>query len=238
MRKFVSKLTFFILIGCIPLAILSLGYVINDPFKVIHQYDDYSNSKVILNRDYVSTQMFIKNNPKYKYNSFIFGSSRTIAYNPKEWTVHLPSGSNPFVFDASGESIWGIATKLAYLDSLNAPINNALIILCRDCSFSYRENPESHLSIHDPRVVGSGRILYQCTFLKAYFAPEFLLRYYTYLTTHKYSGWMKGYLENRQIIYDTITNKLSIIDQEMQIQNNPKKILFRKGAVVLFSSIY
>ncbi|MFM7053473.1 MAG: histidine kinase, partial [Bacteroidota bacterium] len=99
------------------LAIFLILYAYNDPFKVLRPYADYSYSSVFTNRDFVSTSMFIKQFPKNKYNSFIFGSSRTMAYRPEVWDRYLDNDSRVFVFDAAGESVYGIYHKLKYLDA-------------------------------------------------------------------------------------------------------------------------
>ena len=82
-----------------------------DPFKIIKTYDNYSNNlKVIPNRDFISTEVYLKNRKIYHYNSFIFGSSRTMAYKTNDWRKYIDSTSRPFLFDASGESLFGIYT--------------------------------------------------------------------------------------------------------------------------------
>ena len=61
MKLFLQKITFFTLIGLIPILISLIGYFSYDPFKVLKPYTNYSNSYIIPNRDYVSTEIFIKN---------------------------------------------------------------------------------------------------------------------------------------------------------------------------------
>jgi hypothetical protein len=145
MKQFLKRLIYFALIGSIPIISFLILYFYYDPFKVLRNYDDYSNQFIAPNRDYVSTTMFIKNYKKYNYNSFIFGSSRTIAFRPNSWRKYLGDNSIPFMFDASNESIYGIYTKLKYLDSINVKLKNVLIILDRDASFLNLKNHEGHL---------------------------------------------------------------------------------------------
>jgi len=178
---------------------------------------------VIPNRDVISTETFIKKHNKYHYNSFIFGSSRTLAYTPEAWRKHLSPDASPFIFDASGESVYGIYIKLKYLDSLHIDIRNVLIVLCHDVSFSYSKNPEGHLFIKDPNLSGESALVFQSVFFKSYLEPKFLYPFYSYLITGKYQPYMKGFIENRKILYDTVTNKVRILDQESEINNNPAK---------------
>jgi hypothetical protein len=127
----------------------------------------------------------------------------------------------PYVFDASGESVFGIYSKLKFLDSLSIPINNAIILLCRDVSFGYSENPKGHLFIKHPSVSKESKFTFHLEFIKAYFNPKFIFNYYLYTLTKRYEPFMNGYIEDRKITFDTITNELNIIDQENEIVHNP-----------------
>ncbi|MGZ3861841.1 MAG: hypothetical protein ACXVPN_07685 [Bacteroidia bacterium] len=195
------------------------GYFYFDPFKVIHAYSNYSFLHVTTNRDYISTEMFIKNRQRYNYNSFIFGSSRTLAYDPVHWKKHLTPNDSPFMFDASGETFQGVYRKIKFLDSSRVQMKNAIVILCRDASFFPPQG--GHLFIKDPRTCNDTRLSFNIAFLKAYFNPQFLLSYYTYILTGEYKPWMRGYIDNRNIKVDSITNKINILDQEEEITKTP-----------------
>ena len=199
--------------------ILFLLYLIFDPFKVLRIYDDYSYPYVIPNRDFISTEMFILNQPKYQYNSFIFGSSRTIAFRPDSWQKFLTKDNRIFMFDASSESIFGIYTKLKYLESKNIKIKNAFIVFCRDVTFGLTHDHMGHLFIKHPEVSGSGDIHFQKTFLKAYFDPKFLINFYAYKIVGGYRPYMAGYIEKRTIRYNTVNNQINLVDQEAEIRN-------------------
>lgn len=164
--------------------------------------------------------MFLNNRSRYHYNSFVFGSSRTLAFRPGSWARYLPSGSSPYMFDANIESVYGIYTKLRFLDSLQVHIDNALIILCTDASFMFDANNDGHLFIKDPKTSGESELAFQLTFYKAYLNSNFLVSYYRYLITKKVTASMSKYLEYRRISYDTITNEIRILDQEEEISKN------------------
>ncbi|MBP6584896.1 MAG: hypothetical protein KA215_04430 [Flavobacterium sp.] len=223
MRQFINNILRFSLSILIPLLILLIGYFNYDPFKVLYNYSNYSYPYVIPNRDYVSTEMFIKNHNKYKYNSFIFGSSRTLAFHPQTWKKYLKPTDSPFMFDASGESIYGIYTKIKYLDSIHTPINNAIILICRDVTFRDSVNPSGHLFIKHTATSLEGKIAFQFTFVKAYLSPRFLYSFYMYTFSKNFKPYMAGYIENRKITYDSITNMVRIIDQENEITHYPDK---------------
>jgi hypothetical protein len=221
MKQFITRLINFSLIGIIPLLAVFSTYLYFDPFKVLRHYNDYSYPYVIPNRDYISTTMFINNYKKNNYNSFILGSSRTLAFRPNSWRVYLSPKDTPFLFDASNESIYGIYTKLKYLDLHKVEIKNALLLLCRDASFSNTKNHKGHLFIKHPATSGEGNIAFQFVFFKAYLSPKFLFNFYCYKILGTYKPFMVGYIENRKITYDTLTNEINVIDQETEIIQNP-----------------
>src|SRR5687767_13137701 len=93
MRLFLKKLFSFALIASIPLLVLLAGYIYYDPFKVLKHYDEYAyfqpGPHVIPNRDFINTAIYLNNGEKEKYNSFVFGSSRTSAFTSTSWKKHL-----------------------------------------------------------------------------------------------------------------------------------------------------
>jgi hypothetical protein len=231
MQKFLSQLAKFTLIGILLFIFLLLEYVILDPFKVIHTYANYSYSYVVLNRDYVSTEVFTQNKDIHHYNSFIFGSSRTLAFRPSVWQKYLPKQASPFAFDASSESIYGIYTKLKYLDSIQHNINNVLMIVCRDATFKHSQNQDGHLFMKHPLTSRESKIIFHYNFFNAYLEPEFLLSYHQFRLTKKYQDWMAGYINNKRLIIDSITNEINIIEQELAIRQNPEKYYEQKKTV-------
>jgi hypothetical protein len=172
--------------------------------------------------------MFRNNYKKYGYNSFIFGSSRTLAFQPTSWHSYLSNEDVPFMFDASGESIYGVYIKLKYLDSLNVNIKNALLIICRDVTFKYFSNYEGHLYVKDPNVSGESRLKFHLEFVEAYLAPRFLANFYLFKILGEYKPYMKGYIENRKITMDTLTNEINIIDQEEEITKYPNQYYLKR----------
>ncbi len=231
MKLFLKNVLKFSLIGLIPLLIITLGYLYYDPFKVVKSYNDYSYPHVIPNRDFISTEMFLKNQAKEKYNSFIFGSSRTLAFRPYSWAKYLPNQAKPFMFDASGESIYGIYTKLKYLDSKKVKIDNALLILCRDASFANDANHKGHLFIKHPTTSGESNFDFHWLFYKAYLSPKFLFYFYNYTFTNKFKPYMSGFIENRKITFDIKTNEIRILDQENEISKSADDYYAKREAI-------
>lgn len=217
MNRFLKKILLFLFI---PVTFLTGTYLFFDPFKVVKKYPDYSYLTSV-NKDYLSTEMYLKNKEKYHYNSFIFGSSRTLAYDPLHWKSHLSEGSNPFVFDAAAESIYGIYKKLLFLDSTNAEIKNALIIICNDFTFLTDQDSKSYLFIKHPLTSGNGKMNFHTTFIKAYLNPNFFISYYFHKITGKTYGFMKDYIDSKPVVFDSITNKVSFPTIEKEMLESP-----------------
>ena len=129
-------------------------YVLDDPFKVLYHYNSYYGRKtiILLNRDYVSTETFIRNNPIYHYDSFIFGSSRSEYYCVSDWQKYI-SSNNCFHFSAQGESIYGIFLKIKYLNTHHVPIKNAIIPLDFGTLKNVTET-KGHLFLEHPALSG------------------------------------------------------------------------------------
>jgi hypothetical protein len=219
MRDFSNRLFGFLAPLLLPLAALIVLYLCYDPFRVLYDYNDYSYPEVTSNRDYVSTEMFKKNNKKRRYNSFVLGSSRTMAFLPSSWKNYLSTQDMPFMFDASNESIYGIYIKLKYLDSINTNIDNVLIVLCRDISFATSSDQPGHLFRKHPDLTHRSWLGFQNDFLKAFLNPRFLFCYATYKAAGDYKSYMRGYIENREITFDTVTNAFRLLNLERELQD-------------------
>lgn len=228
MKQFLKRLCLFVLF---PFVFLLGGYIYFDPFKVIYAYDNYDRTPVISSRDYISTEHYLKNKGKYHYNSFIFGSSRTIAFKTDVWKQYLEDDAILYKFDASAESVSGITAKLKYLDKEKAGIKNALIILCRDWSFSSNKNRTEHLFKKHPAVSGKSWLDFHLTFFKAYLNPRFLWVYYNYKLTGKYKDWMVYVIAQDQFTIDTVTNEMTETVLDKKIEKDPKQHVKDLGGV-------
>lgn len=155
MKRFVVTLIFFI---GIPLMVLLGLYVWTDPFRCIHAFDisDTDNT----NREYLSTELFLRNYEKQKYNSFIFSSSRGCGMNTYRWKTYLPETSKPFIFQAWSESLTGIEMKLDFLYKNNVQIDNALIMFDIPGSFDKVQMPKKALSMKHFIFTGKTRFAY------------------------------------------------------------------------------
>jgi hypothetical protein len=227
---------------CPVLTVLAV-YFYNDPFKVLYHYDSYFPADgiqyVVLNKDYVSTETFVNNYPKYHYDSYIFGNSRSMYYYVDEWKKHIHS-DKCYHFDASGESLYGIERKFQFLHSRGVPIENALIVFdAQACSIT-KNVGEAHIMKKDPLLSGQSKFDFQADCLKAFFDVHFLSAYLTFLFTHKVSKEMsdKLLLNNVESHYDAAVNEESFPRYEQLIAKSrdsfyaPRMHLFYKRDTV------
>ncbi len=200
-RKFSLKITLFLS----PIFLLVLGYFYFDPFMILRKYDNYPNNFAkSLNRDRISTQVFLNNNPKYRYNSFIFGSSRSSVFYTNAWSKHI-SEKTPFHFDASCETIFGISTKLDFIDKQGNKIKNALFVMDGG-TFAYEQDTLGSIFVQDYRVSGLPQWKYHLIFANSYLSNGFFVAFYDYLLLGKFRHYMRKFLEFREINYTPIGN--------------------------------
>lgn len=242
MKLFLKKIFLFFLPIIILLGLLIPFYIISDPFKVLRPYDDYSYMPVITSRDYISTEMYLKNKGKYNYNSFIFGSSRTLAFSPASWKKYLKQSDHPFVFDASAENIHGVWQKIVFLNAHQTKIKNVLIIIDHDAAFMRDYDNPGHLMIKHPAISGSSYFSFHLVFFRDFMNPKFLYHFLKYKFTNKYDDSMLGFIENREIKMDRVTNEITIEDYEKELKGNPgefynkrKSFFYQRSGTVIDS---
>lgn len=218
MRNFLLK----ILLISLPIVITLMIFIFSDPFKLFFSYGDYSKDmKVLNNRDFVSTRVFLSNYPKHNYNSFLFGSSRTMAFNIQHWKKYLDSSAQVYSFDAFGESIFGIYTKIKFLDEHNINLKNCLLIFCEDATFQFSGDHYGHIFIKDPMIAQTSYFNFYFEHYKAFLGREFIVEYLKELTLHKSQIAQK--FGNENVHYDPISNAMSHDKSNSELLINPEK---------------
>lgn len=215
LRKFLIKLCLFLS----PLIILIIGYLITDPFKIIRTYEAYpDNFAKSLNRDRISTQIFLNNNQQYNYKSFIFGSSRSSVFYAREWGKHI-NDATPYHFDASCETISGVATKLKFIESKGNKVENALFVFDRSL-FNYEQDTLGSVFVQDYRVSGLDWWKYHTIFINTYFSKGFFVAFYDNLITGNFRNYMRQFLEFRKINYTPVVNDFIFTSYIEQIKKD------------------
>lgn len=209
-KLFIKKLLLF----SIPFVAFVLLYFYFDPFKVVRSYNCYYESGkpsyITLNKDYVSTENWVNRQGQYHFDSYIFGNSRSMFYPVGVWKNYIGADSEQcYHFDASAESIYGIARKLSFLAAHGAPVRNALFII--DASaLNKADNSAGHIFVKDPRLSGESRVSFQVDFLKDFFDFDFLRALLDFKLTGRIKDYMKRdfLLDDRPFFYDSVTNEI------------------------------
>jgi hypothetical protein len=242
LKLFLSKA----IIALSPFIIVLGIYVYEDPFKVLRSYERYYDSgeavRVVLNNDYIATEIVRTQWVLRKYDSFIFGSSRSRFYEMADWQQYIQS-TNCFHFDASSESLFGVHKKIQYLDSIGAVISNALIVVDSDL-LATTNNSQGHLLRKHPALSGECQAAFQMIFLKAFFDVKFCKTYLHYLATGRFHEYMSQdrLLDNADIYYDAYFNEMKFSRIEAMIETNPEsyytqkmRVFYKRGEVPLFA---
>lgn len=127
-KRYIKKLLLFTL----PLLAFIGWYMYIDPFEIFWHYDNYyvqKSARLSLNQGLVSLNNFDNHYDEYKWNSFIFGNSRSRYYNIEDWESCLPKDCVGYHFDAHGESLLGLTKKIEYLDEKNIELKNFLLVM-------------------------------------------------------------------------------------------------------------
>ena len=190
MKNFLVKITTF----CLPLFILVTIYIITDVFKVIYHYDPYHTDSdyIGVNRAYESTMTYINQNPKYHYDSFIFGNSRSLFYEIDTWKKYLPKESVCMHFDESGGSINGVRDKIAFIDRNGGNLKNALLVVDHTL-LSTLEIKKGDLFIAPPVLKNNKNIInFHVQHFMAFLNPIFLVA----LADYNMFGIFRPYMQN------------------------------------------
>jgi len=197
----------------LPLLALFVFYIITDPFKVLYRYDSYFISGkapiVILNKDHVSTETFVQNYPKYQYDSYIFGNSRSMFYEIKDWAPYIHS-EKCYHFDAYKESLLGIYLKLKLLQQKQVIMRNALFVVDTNVLEQTEDSyQEANLYMKDPLLTGSNKLFFQYQFVKAFFDGRFCLSYLDYKIQGKVSPFVHklDVFADVPISYNVVSNE-------------------------------
>ncbi len=241
MKKPIVKFIIKLLLFSLPVISVLFLYIASDPFKVIYHYGTYfvSDTKphVAINKDYASTETFINNYPKFKYDSFILGSSRSMFYQVKDWQKYI-SSKRCFHFDAAGESLYGINAKLKFLDQKKIPLKNVLIILDVNVLVVTVNSP-GHLFLKHPELSGQNWFLFQLEFVKAFFNRSFLTEYIRFRLSDRIEKNVRqgGYLDDTPFEYDLKTNESRLTLYEDMINKNPNAYYLEKRGLFYKRSI-
>jgi len=201
----------------IPGVLWAAAYLALDPFGVVWRHGDYCCAHgVQYNRDYVSTEQYLVHPARDSLDAFIFGSSRTDVYHAADWTPYIHS-SRVFHFNAFGEGLFGVATKLRWLDARGARLRHVLIVTDTGM-LSTVGDQLGHLYLKDPRTSGTSPLAFHAAFLKAFATPKFLTAYADYRLFHRWRPYMLGFITPDEVGYDRALNERYLVSADRAIR--------------------
>lgn len=196
-------------------------YIFVDPFKVIYDYDNYYDTETVIhkNRDFVSSEMYFKNSGKYEYDSFIFGSSTALFFQPHIWEEYINTRNHVFSFDSSRENIVGIWSKIKYIHEHGGHIKNALLIIDTGITFGQFNN-KGHIFMKHYRIYKSSGFKFHYQSLLSFLNFRFIIALVHYKISKQFHPYMKGTLEDRSFSFDLITNELDFDGPRLELIND------------------
>ncbi len=225
--RFGFKLGLFLL----PVALIAGTFFIADPFKVLYRYDNfYADSDqpgVVLSRGYVSAEIFLRQREQYRYDSFILGSSRSLAFLTEDWITYI-GASTPFHFDAFGESLFGVWATVKFMDRLDTPIRNVLFIL-DPLLLRNVTGAEGLVVKHHPDISGLPRVKFYFKFLRRYLSEGFFIRYLDLKLFKTYRPYMKKYIGPHHFSCDPVTNDCLLGWRDEMIAADPENYFSDKA---------
>ena len=213
MKRFLG----YCLLLSLPLLVMLAYYVVADPFKVIWHYDVYyqPDNIVNLNRGFVSAKHYSNHYKDGKYDSFIFGNSRSIAYYCEEWEKYLPDTSRCYHFDVSSGSVGELLYEIKFIKD-KGTLKNALLVLD---SGLLSETERDGILFSMPPILkgGEGTLNFQKQFFTAFYSFDFFRSYIDYRINREYKQYMDLYIVNIRRDYNPKYNELGWAYQEKQI---------------------
>ena len=150
-KKFIS-LT---LLAATPIMAFFALYAWLDPFCSLWRNPLLSPQQQLVNRSLLSTEVYLLNRHSQGYDSFIFGSSISGYFSIEVWKKHLPPHASAMHFDASSETLQGIAQKIDFIIRQGGNLQNALIVI-EEPMLRRSQNSIYHLYTPHPRLNGGG----------------------------------------------------------------------------------
>ncbi|MGP1591024.1 MAG: hypothetical protein ACTTHI_04435 [Prevotella sp.] len=213
LKKTLSSLYIKVLLLAFPFIVCLGIYVYTDPFMVIKHYDDYDHPTVMIQSEGpIAWYKYKSYRDTMHYDSFIMGSSCTMAFQTSEWKKYIKG--SPFRFFSNSEGLGDLLLKLEALDRQpNQPIKN-LLIVAEPVLLNLTVEQRGVMHIMPPEVSGRSIAYYQTTFLQGFFRKDFFTAYMTYLFKKKYDNSMNRIINNVGQSRTRYTN-----DEILHIQN-------------------
>jgi hypothetical protein len=225
MKPLIKKI--FVLLS--PLILVTICYLITDPTQKLPFYKPHAFDILMLSRGDISTRVYLMNVDKYKYDSFIFGSSRTTAHTSKAWGKYLSKNNVAYSFSAWNESIVGIYKRLKLIDSLKKPINNAFLLLDIDRAFE-----KGAITWDYYLITGTSKYNYYMNdYINYLQSPRLILTSVDYQLFHKKRAYMEGFMGLQKDDWNPVNNDW---EPNSEKKINADSVGYYKNSSTLFYS--
>lgn len=170
------------------LVLILIIYIWSDPYHVIRAYPNLKNNEFILtNRNHISTDVFLKENPEKNFNAFILGGRTSCAFKTADYSKKLKVNA-VFHFDGEQEDIETIKLKLAFIENQGNSINNVLMIFDTD---TFNEHNHNNIwNRKDYRFSGENKFKYHWQFFKAFYFSSNWIAFFDLKIFGKYRPYM------------------------------------------------
>jgi hypothetical protein len=208
----------------LPLGLMLGSYVWLDPFRVLWRYERFYEppTPVALDRDFVTTELFLSGHQNQKWDSFIFGSSRSLAFQTADFHRYLDADAKVFHFDAAGESLFGVHGKVKLIERTRTKLRNVLLVV--DASLLQEAgDTTAHMQIKHPSLSGQSFPSFQAHFLRAYFYDFFAFKYMHYRLIGKVLPYMSDVLDPHVFTFSWPGNDIFFTGAEQEIASDGAK---------------
>ncbi len=241
MKRFIQTIFLF----SFPVIAIIGAFVYLDLFEIIWHYDNYYSSSncVGTNRGYITTMVYKNNKEKYKFDSFIFGNSRSRSYTEAEWKNYIAKSSVYYHYDESGGSVSGIYHKIKFVDTCGGKLRNVLLVIDPELLSNYEQ--DGHLFIIPPQICNYENVI---TFYKEHLIAftnfNFLRAYIDYKISGKYKDYMGDFIieyvnsenkkDHRHNYTDPINSETFRFEQDSLIRNGK---YYTKERIAVFKNV-
>ncbi|GEM_PF-831895 len=210
-----------------PVFALMAVYFTLDPFAIVGPLESTKLNPIASSDDYYGVERFLLNVQEgEKYNSFVFGNSKTLAFEPD--ALCTESECAYYNFGAPGESITNIHSKLKLILDEGQELKLALVVL--DHKILLNEN-NSHPNFkgpvyeHHPRVSQSSWIEFHMNFIKYFVRDFFFFDFLKWKLTEKWEPSFEGKISretsSESVAYSRLQNFSTRVEAEGQITKDP-----------------
>lgn len=208
MKKFLKNLLIFLILPVIIVISVVFVYVKSDVYMDFYNYKNYSWKYSFQQIGDLSTKKLLKS--KIKYDSFIFGSSRSVSV----YACYLQKklfGSKFYHYASWSETIGGIYEKMNLVDSLGYKLNNIYIYIDLDNTFQGLGKP---LYNEHFLITKENRIDYLYGHFKSFLNSndKFKIIFNSKMDYVSYPNWNSDLVTNdpRHICSDSILNNYGV----------------------------